>query len=89
MDYDDDIFSIEYESFSYGLDYNEDLDVCFCIKYEHRTFDPMISDLILEKSKPEFLQAENFVPMNANLDHTLEHINIKGIMDLEPNDLPR
>ena len=74
LKYEDDIFSIEYESFSYGRDDNKGLDVGFCVQYESFSFDPILSNFILDSSKFEFLESENVVPITANLDQTFKHI---------------
>jgi len=36
-----------------------------------------------------FLEPETFVSMDANLNHTLMHIEIKRLVDLGPIDFPR
>jgi len=64
----DDILYAEYESFSCGFDVNEGLAMCFCVQYESFSFDPIISDLILEKSKTEFLEYENCVLITIDFD---------------------
>ena len=79
LEFDDDIIYVEYEYFSYGLDENEALDVGFCVRYKSFSFDPIISDLIVEKSKSEFLESKNFVPITVNLDQTLEDIELKDL----------
>jgi len=89
LEFYDDIPCMEYESFSYGLDKNEDLDVGFCIQCKSFSFNPIISILILGKSKFEFLESKSFVPMIVNLDQTLEHIEIKGFIDIGSTILPR
>jgi len=48
---------VEYESFSYGQDENEGLDVTFCVQYKFFSFDAIIRDLILKKSQSEFLES--------------------------------
>ena len=52
------------------------------------SFDPIISDIFLEKSKFEFLESKNFVLTIVNLDQTLEHIETKGLTNLGPTILP-
>jgi len=42
LEFNDDILSVEYESFSYGLHVNESFDEVFCIEYESFSFDPLI-----------------------------------------------
>jgi len=80
---------MKYEYFSCGLDKNEGLNVGFCVQCKSFSFSPIISILILKKSKSKFLEYKNFGPIIVNLDQTLEHIEIKGLMDLGPNNLPR
>jgi len=58
LEYDDDILHVEYESFSYGLDANEDLDVDYRVEYGSFSFDSISSDHILEKSKSKFVESE-------------------------------
>ena len=48
LDFDDDIFYAEYESFSYGFDVTEGLDVGFHVEYESFSFDPIIPDLLFK-----------------------------------------
>jgi len=45
LDFDDDILYAEYESFSYGFDVTEGLDVGFHVEYESLSFDPAIPAL--------------------------------------------
>jgi len=75
--------------FLVGFDVNESLDVGFCIEYESFSFDPIISDPILEPPKSEFLESETFVPMTVDLEQTLVHSNAKRLVDFGPTDLPR
>jgi len=42
LDFDDDILSIEYESFSCGFDITTSLDEGFCVEYESFSFNPLI-----------------------------------------------
>ena len=83
------IFFLWNVNFFTWFDIIEGLDVGFFIQYESISSDPIISVLILEKSKSEFLQCKTFVLIDANLDQTLEHINSKGLVDLGPTDSPR
>jgi len=46
LDFDDDILDAEYESFSYGFNVTEGLDVGFHVEYESFSFDPVIPDLL-------------------------------------------
>ena len=73
---------IEYESFSYGFDINEGRDEGFCIEYESFSFDPMMTDLLLESRKFEFIESEILVPMIADLDQTLAEVELKELVDL-------
>ena len=47
MDFNDDILSIEYKSFSCGFDANVGLDVDLCAEYESFSFDPIQLDFFL------------------------------------------
>jgi len=47
LEYDDDIFSIEYKSFSHGLDDDEGLNVGFYVEYESFSFDPPLLTIFL------------------------------------------
>lgn len=57
FDFDDDIFSAKYESFSYGLDVTKGLNVDFHVEYESFSFDPVIPDLLF-KSDDNILHIE-------------------------------
>jgi len=48
LDFDDDILSAEYESFSYGFDATEGLDLGFHVEYEVFSFDSIIPDLLFK-----------------------------------------
>jgi len=48
LDFDDDILYVEYESFSYGLDVTEGLDMGFHLEYESFSFDLVIPDLLFQ-----------------------------------------
>jgi len=48
LDFDDDILYAEHESFSYGFDVSEGLDVSFYIEYESFSFDPIITNLLFQ-----------------------------------------
>ena len=63
---------------------NEGLDVGFYVEYESFSFDPIIIDTLFAPSKGGFLESETFVPMIANLDKTFEHIERKGVIELDP-----
>ena len=68
LEYDDDILSVEYESFSCGFDINEGLDEGFCVEYESFSFDPIITALRFESHKSEFVEFENIATKNFDLD---------------------
>ena len=53
------------------LGVNGSLDEGFCVQYESCSFDPLMNDLILEKSQSKFLVFENFVPLTIDLDQIL------------------
>ena len=44
LEFDDDNFSVEYESFSCGSNINECLDADFYVEFESFSFDPIIRD---------------------------------------------
>ena len=66
LEFDDHILCVEYESLPYGLDENEGLDVGFYLQYKPFCLEPIISALILKKSKPE--ECKNFVRVTVNFD---------------------
>ena len=75
---------MESESFSCGFDVNEGLDVDICVECESFSFDSIIIGHLFEPSKSEFSESGTFVPMTADLDHPIEHSNIKRLVDLNP-----
>jgi len=68
LQFDNDNFSVEYESFSCGFDVNEGLNVDTCVEYNSFSFDPVITNHLFEPPKSKFLEFKTFVPMTANLD---------------------
>ena len=54
LEFDDDILSVEYESFACGLNENESLNVGFRIEYESFSFDLIITDYLFEHAKSTF-----------------------------------
>jgi len=61
LDFDDDILSIEYESFSCGFDVNVSLDVDLCAEYESFSFDPIQTALLFENCNSTFVKFETIV----------------------------
>ena len=68
MDFDDDILSVEYESFSCGFDVTEGLDVDFHVEFESFSFDPITPDLLF-KLDDDILQIEyeSFCGFDVNM----------------------
>ena len=64
-------------SLLYEFEVNESLDVGFCVEYESFSFDPILTDHILEKSKFKFVESKTFMPMTVDLDQTLKNVKIK------------
>jgi len=89
LEYNDDILYVEYESFSYEFDVNKSLDVGLYVEYEFVSFDPKITDLLFESRMFEFIESENIVTKNFDLDQTLAHFDRKGLVDLGPPSFPR
>jgi len=89
LEFDNDIFCVEYESFSYASNEIESFDVRFCVEYESFFFDLIITYPLFEPSKCKFLEYETFIPMTADLDQTLEHTKIKRLVNLGPTNVPR
>jgi len=65
LEFNDDILSVEYESFSCGLDVNESFDGSFCIEYESFSFDPLIP---LDPFPIEFDSFSFDVPVGLDVD---------------------
>jgi len=51
--------------------------------------DPIVTDLLFEPRKSEFVKSETFVPMTFALDQTLTYIENEGLVDFTPTILPR
>jgi len=68
LDFDDDILSIEYGSFSCGFDVNVSLDVDLCDEYESFSFDPVQANHLFEYCKSEIVESNNVVITNFDLD---------------------
>ena len=80
----DDILSIEYESFSYGFDVNMSLDVDLCAEYESFPFNSIQTNILFETCKFEAIESDNLVIMNFNLGQTLLPFEIKRLVDFRP-----
>ena len=64
LKYDNDTFSVEYESFSCEFDINECFDEGFYAAYESFSFDPIIPDILFELYKSKFVEPEVIVTEN-------------------------
>jgi len=89
LEFDDDILGVEYESFSCRLNEDESLDVGFYVEYESFSFGLVSVDDLFDPSKSTFTESKTFVPMIADLDQTLGHIERKRLVYLEPTILRR
>jgi len=89
LDFDDDILSIEYESFSCGVDVNVSLDVDLSDEYESFSFDPIQADLLFEYYKSEIVESNNVFIKNFDLNQTLMIFNITGLVNFAPTIFPR
>jgi len=76
VEFNDDILSMEYEAFLCEFDVNVGLDVDLCVEYESFSFDPIITGLLFESHKSEFVESRNIVTENFNLDQALAHFDI-------------
>jgi len=54
LEFDDDPFSVEYESFLCGFDVNKGLNVDIYVDYKSFSFDPIITNHLFGPSKFEF-----------------------------------
>jgi len=88
LEFSDDILSIEYESFSCGFDVNVGLDVNLCAEYESFSFYPIRTDLLFGNCKSEFVKSGAIVTEHFDLDQTLMHSELKGLVDLGLTNLP-
>ena len=68
MEINDDILSIEYESFSCGFDVNVGLDVNLCAEYESFSFDPIHPSFLCESHEAKFVESEGIVLEHLDLD---------------------
>jgi len=68
LEFDDEIISIEYKSFSCAFDINEGVDEGLCVEYESFSFHPVITNSILEKYKSKFVESETFMSMTLVFD---------------------
>ena len=88
LDLDNDILSIEYESFSYGFDVSMVLDVDLCAEYESFSLEPIQPDFLFESHKSKFIESEAIVTEHFDLDQNPAHITLKGLVDLGLTNLP-
>ena len=89
LEFNDDILSIEHESFSCGFDVNVGLDVNLCAEYEYFSFALIHLDFLFESHKYEFVESEAIVLENFNLDQSLLLFDIIRLVDFAPTILPR
>ena len=75
--------------FHMGFEISKSFDKGFCVEYQSFSFDPIITDILFESSKSEFVESETFVPMTFALDQTLTYIEIDKLVDFAPTVLPR
>jgi len=68
LEFNDTILSVEYELFSCGFDINNSFDKVFCVEYESFSFEPIITDLLFESHKSEFVESGNIIIENFDLD---------------------
>ena len=71
LEFNNDILSIEYESFACEFDDNESFDEGFYAKYKSFSFDHVQADISFEYCKFEIVESENIVIKNFDLDQTL------------------
>jgi len=89
LDFDDDILSIENESFSCRFDVNVSLDVDLCTKYESFSVGHVQADVLFEYCKFEIVEPNNVVTKNFDLNQTLGFFNITRLVNFAPTILPR
>jgi len=89
LDFDDNILSVEYESFLCGFDVNVSLNVDLCVEYASFSFDSIQIDFLFESSNSELVEYESIAAETFDLDQTLEQIELKGLVNLAPTILPR
>ena len=59
---------MKYESFSCEFDRNEGLEVDISVEYESFSFDPIITDILFESRKFEFIKFETIATKDFDLD---------------------
>ena len=89
FDFDDNILPVEYESFSGEFGIHGSSDDGFHADYESFSFNSIQSDFLFESSKSESVESEMITTDDFTLDQTHMHIELKGLVDLEPFALPR
>jgi len=89
LKFDDDILSIEYESFSCGFDVNVGLDVDLCVEYESFSFEPIPTDLLFGNCKSEFVESESITNKEFALEYTYTHIGLNRLVHFALTILPR
>jgi len=65
------------------------LEVDLRVEYESFSFDSIQADILFESCKSDFVESEAIATKNFDLDQTHTHIDLKGLVDLGPSDLPR
>jgi len=89
LDFDDDILSIEYESFSCGFDVNVSLDMDLYAEYESVSFDHVQPKSFLNICKFQIVKSNNVVTKNFDLNQTLILFDITRLVNFAPTILPR
>ena len=79
MEFNDDILSIEYKSFSCRFDANVGLDVDLCAEYESFSFSPMHPDFLFESHKYKFVESEAIVIKHLILARLLRILKLKDL----------
>ena len=87
--FDDDIFSVEYESISCGFDVNVGLDVDLCAEYESFSFEPIQIDLLFGNCKSEFVKSESIANKTFAVDQTYKRIGLNRLVPFAHTILPR
>jgi len=89
LEFNNDILSIEYGSFSCEFDVNVCWDVNLCAEYESFYFNPIHPSFLCESHKAKFVESEAIVPECFDLDQTPTHIELKELVDLGLTNFPR
>ena len=89
MEFSDNILSIEYESFSCGVNVNVGSDVDLCAEYESFSFDPIRIDLLFENCKSKFVEPGSISTKNFALNQIHAHFGTQRLVDFAPTILSR